>query len=329
MRVSVPLALLAGLILVGGGFAYWTQQKAVRLPDGFANANGRLEVERVDIASKYAGRVAEISVKEGDDLGRGAVVARLDTSELLAQLAAAKAAVQRAAASISRAEAEIAIREAEHNLSEIEMRRAVELERRAAGTAAEAERRKAQHHVAEAQILAARAAFEDAKAAQAAAKAQVEQIDAILADSTLRTPVSGRVEYKLVQTGEIVAAGGRLATMLDLNDVYMTVFLPTSYAGRVRVGSEARIVLDAISNYVIPANVSFVAAEAQFTPKTVETANEREKLMYRVKLTVDPKLLEVYRDFIKAGLTGNAYVKVIPSAVWPSHLAPRLPDVTN
>ena len=137
MRASVPLALLAGLILAGGGFAYWTQQKATRIPDGFASANGRLEVERVDIASKYAGRVAEIGVKEGDDLDRGAVVARLDTSELLAQLAAAKAAVQRAAASISRAEAEIAIREAEHDLSEIEMRRAVELERRAAGTAAE------------------------------------------------------------------------------------------------------------------------------------------------------------------------------------------------
>jgi HlyD family secretion protein len=327
MRASLPLTLLAGLVLAGGGFAYWSQQQAARVPDGFATANGRIEVERVDIASKYAGRVAAIGVKEGDFVEKDAVVASLDTSELLAQLAAAKASVQRAAASISRAEAEIAIREAEHNLSEIEMRRAVELEKRAAGTAAEAERRKAQHRVAEAQILAARAALEDAISAKAVAKAQVEQIEAVLTDSTLRTPVSGRVEYKLVQTGEIVAAGGRLATMLDLNDVYMTIFLPTSYAGRVKLGSEARIVLDAISKYVIPATVSFVAGEAQFTPKTVETANEREKLMYRVKLRVDPKLLDTYRDYIKPGLTGNAYVRAAPGAVWPVHLAPRMPDV--
>lgn len=329
MRASIPLTLLAGLALAAGGYVYWNQQKSARLPDGFAVANGRIEVERVDIASKYAGRVAEIDVREGDFVEKDTVVARMDTAELRAQLAAAKAAEQRAIASVSRAGAEIAIREAEHDLSEIEMRRAVELEKRAAGTAAEAERRKAQHHVAEAQILAARAAFEDAKAATAVAKAQVEQIEAVLADSTLRTPVRGRVEYKLVQAGEIVAAGGRLATMLDLNESYMTIFLPTNHAGRVKLGSDARIVLDAIPNYVIAATVSFVAGEAQFTPKTVETASEREKLMYRVKLTVDPKLLEVYRDYIKAGLTGNAYVRVVPNAAWPVHLAPRLPDVAS
>jgi HlyD family secretion protein len=323
------LALFAGLVLAGGGYAYWSQKQAARTPDGFAIANGRIEVERVDIASKYAGRIATIGVNEGDHVEKDAVIARLDTTELLAQLAAAKASVQRAAASISRSEAEIAIREAEHNLSEIEMRRAVELERRSAGTAAEAERRKAQHQVAEAQILAARAALEDAKAAQALAAAQVQQIEAVLADSTLRSPVRGRVEYKLAQTGEVVAAGGRVATMLDLSDVYMTIFLPTSQTGRIQLGSDARIVLDSISKYVIPATVSFVAAEAQFTPKTVETANEREKLMYRVKLRVDPKLLDTYRDYVKAGLTGNAYVKVIPSAAWPAYLAPRLPDVAS
>jgi HlyD family secretion protein len=292
-------------------------------------ANGRIEVERVDIASKYAGRVAEIRVKEGDFVEKDAVIARLDTAELLAQLAAGKAAVQRAAATIGRAEAEIAIRQAEHHLSEVEMRRAVELERRAAGTAAEAERRRAQHSVAEAQIQAARAALEEAKSAKAVAKAQVNQIDAVLADTTLRTPVAGRVEYRLVQAGEIVAAGGRLATILDLTDVFMTIFLPTSHAGRVGLGSEARIVLDAVPMHVIPATVSFVAAEAQFTPKTVETANEREKLMYRVKLAINPRLLDIYRDYVKAGLTGNAYVQVVPDTAWPPHLATRLPDVPS
>jgi HlyD family secretion protein len=328
MRAPIALALISGLALVGGGYAYWTQQ-AARLPAGIATANGRIEVERVDIASKYAGRVADILVKEGDAVQKNAVIARLDTAELLAQQAAAKASIERAIASISRAEAEIAIREAEYRLSEIEMNRAVELERRAAGTSAEAERRKAQNAVSQAQILAARASLQDARAAQAAAKAQAEQIEAVLADTTMRTPVTGRVEYKLVQAGEIVAAGGRLVTVLDLTDVFMTIFLPTSDAGRVRLGSEARIVLDAIPGYVFPANVSFVAAEAQFTPKTVETANEREKLMYRVKLALDPKLLETYRDYVKAGLTGNAYVMTAPGAAWPANLTPRLPDVSR
>jgi HlyD family secretion protein len=268
-------------------------------------------------------------VREGDFIEKDAVVARLDTAEILAQLAAAKAAVQRAVATIARTEADVAIREADHNLAEIEMRRALELERRAAGTTAEAERRKAQHAIAEAQIQSARAAVIEARAAKEAADAQVAQIEATLADMTLRSPVAGRVEYKLVQAGEVVAAGGRLATILDLSDVYMTIFLPTSEAGRVSLGSDARIVLDAIPNYVVPATVSFVAAEAQFTPKSVETASEREKLMYRVKLAIDPKLLITYRDYVKAGLTGNAYVKVDGSAGWPAHLAPKMPELAS
>lgn len=329
MRASTVLTLLATATLAGGGYLYWNSQFTARPPTGLARANGRIEVERVDIAARLPGRVAEIRVKEGDFVTKGMVIARLDTSELVAQLAAAEASVQRAAASTGRAEAEITIREAEHNLTELEMRRARDLEQRATGTRVELERRTAQHLVAEARIQGARAAVAEAKAAKQTAEAQVAQIKAMLDDMVLRTPVTGRIEYKLVQNCEVVAAGGRLATILDLTDVFMTVFLPTSAAGRVALASEARIVLDSAPEYVVPATVSFVAAEAQFTPKTVETASEREKLMYRVKLAIDPRLLETYRDYVKAGLTGDAYVRVTPDAVWPEHLAPRLPNVSK
>jgi HlyD family secretion protein len=329
MRAPAALALFAALALTGGGYLYWSAQKSAQAPAGLAVANGRIEVERVDIAAKLPGRIAEIRVREGDFVQKGAVIAQLDTSELRAQLAAAEASVQRAIATIGRAEADVAIRVAEHELSEMEMRRAAELEQRAAGTKVELDRRTSQHRVAAAQILGARAAVADAKAAKEVAEAQVAQIKAMLDDSVLRTPVSGRVEYKLVQPGEVVAAGGRVVTILDLTDVFMTIFLPTGDAGRVALESEARLVLDAVPTYVFPAVVSFVAAEAQFTPKTVETANEREKLMYRVKLSIDPRLLETYRDYVKAGLTGNAYVQISANATWPDHLAARLPDVAR
>jgi HlyD family secretion protein len=329
MRAPSALAGIAVVVLAGGGYLYWHSQTGARVPAGLAVANGRVEVERVDIAAKLPGRVAEIRVKEGDFVAKDSVIAQLDTAELRAQLAAAEASVQRAIAAIARAEAEIAIREAEHNLSELEMQRANELAQRSAGTKAELERRTAQHLVAGAQILGARAALADAKAGKEVAEAQVAQIKATLGDMVLRTPVSGRVEYKLVQAGEVVAAGGRLVTILDLSDVFMTIFLPTAEAGRVALGSQARIVLDAAPKYVFPATVTFVAGEAQFTPKAVETANEREKLMYRVKLTADPKLLEIYRDYVKAGLTAVAYVPVSADVVWPESLAPRLPELPD
>ncbi len=86
----------------------------------------------------------------------------------------------------------------------------------------------------------------------------------------------------------------RVLTILDLNDVYMTIYLPAAQAGQLALGDEARIILDAVPQYVVPATISFVATDAQFTPKSVETAEEREKLMFRIKLQVDPKVLDKY-----------------------------------
>ena len=329
MRGPTVFAVAAVLTLAAGGYIYWTHMIAAQTPEGLASANGRIEVTRVDIASKFAGRVAQVRVKEGDAIQKGELIAALDTAELRAQLAGAKAAVQRAIAAIARAETDINIRKAEYDLADVEMQRATRLEQTSAGTRADLERRRAQSLVAAAQIEGSRSALFEAIAAKEAADAQVTQIEAILDDSELHTPASGRVEYKLVQAGEVVAAGGRLVTILDLSDVYMTIFLPTGESGRVALGSQARIVLDSVPNAVFPATVSFVAAEAQFTPKTVETQNERQKLMYRVKLAIDPKLLETYRDYVKAGLTGNAYVQVMPNAVWPAWLSIRLPDVAG
>jgi HlyD family secretion protein len=145
MRAPSVLVLFVVLVLTAGTFAYWSYERANRLPPGFASANGRIEVQRVDIASKLVGRVDEIRVDEGDFVEKGTIIAQLDTSELQAQLDAAKASVQRAIASINRAKAEIAIREAEHQLAEVELERAVELQKRAAGTVALVDQRKAEH----------------------------------------------------------------------------------------------------------------------------------------------------------------------------------------
>ncbi len=326
--VTLPKALaMAGLLLAAAvAITVLAGQRAARLPAGLAKSNGRIEIERIDIASKYPGRIKQIEVREGDDVQANQTIALMDVAELRAQLAAAKAAVRRASQSIERAKAEVVLREAEHKLTEAELKRARELERKEVASTADLDRRIAQHEIAEAQILAAQAAVGDAVAARDATDAEVARIETTIADMTLTTPVEGRVEYRLAQVGTVLAAGGRIATILDLSQTYMTVFLPTSEAGRARLGAEARIVLDAAPGFVVPATVSFVASEAQFTPKTVETTNEREKLMYRVKLRFDPKLIDTYRDHVKAGLTGDAYVKLDAKAEWPRRLDVRLPD---
>ena len=327
MRIAPILAIVVLAAGAAGGYAYWLQAQASRVPPGLARANGRVEVERVDVAAKYAGRIAELRVGEGVLVQKDDILVRIDTTEILAQRTAASASVHRAHQSSARALADVALREAELKLTEADLKRTSELARTNTATQAELDRRTELRDVAKATLDGANVAVEDAKAATEVAEAQVTQIEATITDMTLKAPVSGRVEYRLAQAGEVVASGGRVLTLLDLSDVHMTIFLPTSQVGRVELGSEARIVLDSATDYVVPATVSFVAAEAQFTPKYVETANEREKLMYRVKLHIDRQVLETYRGYVKAGMTGNAYVKIQAGASWPADLTPRLPDV--
>ena len=172
-------------------------------------------------------------------------------------------------------------------------------------------------NAAQAAIVAARAqvtAYESNVRAAAATKAR---INVELADCELKAPRDGRVQFRIAQPGEVIGAGGKVLNMVDLADVYMTFFLPETVAGRVAMESEVRIVLDAAPQYAIPAKVSFVASTAQFTPKTVETASERQKLMFRVKARVDRELLRKYIEQVKTGLPGVAWVRLDDQAEWP------------
>jgi HlyD family secretion protein len=108
--------------------------------------------------------------------------------------------------------------------------------------------------------------------------------------------------------------------MLDTSYVYMDIYLPTVDAGRVALGSDARIVLDAYPGHVIPAKVVFVASQAQFTPKTVETKDERDKLMFRVRVRIDPDRLKGHAQLVRSGLPGLAYVRTDPHTPWPPQL---------
>lgn len=159
-----------------------------------------------------------------------------------------------------------------------------------------------------------------AQAEVEAAKATLQRIVADIEDSTLRSPRDGRVQYRTAEPGEVPAAGGRVLNLVDLGDVYMTFFLPTAQAGRTALGADVRIVLDAAPKVVIPAKVSFVSDVAQFTPKTVETEQEREKLMFRVRAQISPDLLRKYITQVKTGLPGVAYVQLDPNAEWPAEL---------
>jgi HlyD family secretion protein len=278
-----------------------------------------LEAVEVDIATKIAGRLAELGPREGDMVEAGAVVARLDADDLRAQLRAAEAQVVQARKAVEESRPGCASRvpmcrwrarpEAFGEPGREGLHQPSKLDTDQTGMeGAMAGMDQAQSRVAE------------AEAALAAAVAKVDSLQATLNDTSLKAPISGRVLYRLAEPGEVLAAGGKALTLLDLSDMYMTIYLPTDKAGQVALNSEARIVLDALPGQPIPAVVSFVAPKAQFTPREVETRTEREKLMFRIKVKPDPAWLAAHRDLAKGGLPGVAYVRLDANAPWPANL---------
>lgn len=324
MRLQWIAIAGALLIAVFGGWA-WFNRGTGDPPPGFTKTNGRIEAERVDIASKFAARIKEVVVKEGDPVTAGQVLARLDTAEIEAQLTEAEAAKRQAEQQLDQAIALLAQRKSELTLATQQLDRSLGLVDKGFTSRETVDTRQAAKLTAEAAINSANAQISLAKAAIEAADARVNRLKVDIEDYTLKAPRSGRIEYRLALPGEVIAVGGKVLTLLDLTDVYMTVFVPTSEAGRLEIGGEARLIFDAAPQYVVPARVTFVAADAQFTPKYVETKIEREKLMFRVKLQIPAEILERYASIVKTGVPGVAYMKLGREPVWPDRLAIKLP----
>ena len=320
------LLVLACIVAGGGAGAwYWWQQQLNALPPGIAKSNGRLEAEQTQITTKLAGRIAVVLVKEGDMVHAGQVLARMDTSTLEAELAAAKAEVAVAEHKKAQAAAQIVQQQANLVFAKQQLTRATILYHQGFGTGEKLDQQTDQVKSTQATLDTAVAGLAAAKASIAAAQSVAATIQSNIDDSTLVAPIGGRIQYKLARPGEVLPAGGRVLTLLDLSDVYMTIFVPASVAGPLGIGDDARVTLDPLPGYVFPAKVTFVATEAQFTPKTVETAEEAAKLMFRVKLTIDPRLRKRYEEQVKTGIRGIGFVRSGPNVAWPAKLAVKLP----
>jgi HlyD family secretion protein len=304
----------------GGGAYYWWKQSQAQLPLGIVWGNGRLEADEINIATKFAGRIAEISADEGDMVKAGQVVARMDTQELTASLKKSEAQVRQAHKAVEEANANLTQQNAQVLLAQQEMDRASYLVQRGVSTKELLDQRQQQLDGANAALRAATARVTIAEHALEAATHDVELYTVQIADNTLVAPSDGRIQYRLARVGEVLPAGGKVFAMLDITYVYMDIYLPTEAAGKVRFGADARIVLDAYPNVAIPAKVSFIATQAQFTPKTVETQSERGKLMFRIRVRIDPERLRARGDAVRSGLPGVAYIRTDPAVGWPPAL---------
>jgi HlyD family secretion protein len=317
LRIALVIAVIVG----GAGAAlYWWEHTRSQLPPGIAWGNGRIEADEIDIDTKFAGRIAQMLADEGDMLKAGQIVARMDTQDIAASLKKSEAQVQQAQKAIEEATANVAQQTSLKLLAQQEFDRASDLVKKGAQTKEVLDQRQQQLDGANAALKAAQARVTEAQHALEASTHDVELYTVNIADNTLVAPKDGRIQYRIANVGEVLPAGGKVFTMLDISYVYMDVYLPTTEAGKVKIEADARILLDAYPNVAIPAKVSFIATQAQFTPKMVETKDERDKLMFRIRVKIDPERLRARADRVRSGLPGIAYVLLDPAVAWPPRL---------
>lgn len=325
INISKSIAAIFLAVAAAAGAWMYVSGRPEPLPDGFVKGNGRIEAEQIEIAPTVAGRVVSVMASEGSLVSPGEILVIMDTDELSAMLDRANAEI--ALAHQSKAEAQAVVLQRESEL----LRAALELERATSLLASENisetvfEERDTAHQVAEAILGAAKARVQTAESRITASLAEARRINEQITDSSLTAPAYGRVLYRLAEPGEVVAAGAPILTVLCLEKVYMDVFLPAREAGFLPIGAEARIILDVLPDYAIPAVVSFVSPEAQFTPKQVETVSEREQLVFRVRVRIPQALVEGRIEHVKTGLRGEAIVRLDAQSAWPEALERRIP----
>jgi len=279
--------------------------------DGTIHLNGRIEAPMVDLGPKVPGRVTQVFVREGDRVKAGALLVRLDLGETAIAVEREQAGVRSAQAREQDLEAGSRESEVEVIQAELADRRAAvalaakELERqrflldRKVGTQrdydrtrTELERARAAQRVSEERLELAREGTRrnQTRAAQAdteRATAVLKQSVAVARENEIRAPADGVIVHRLAEPGQLVGAGQAAVTMAFANRLYVRTFIPETKLGRVRMGTPARVTVDAFPGRDFPARITEIAPEAEFTPKAVETKAERVNLVYAAKADLD------------------------------------------
>jgi len=344
--------IISLLVIATIGMAWYLiksyKEEAIYRNPAFSSGNGRLEATEINIAAKLAGKIEEVLVDEGDYVKAGQTLVQMQTNTLVAELEQANAQIKVKEAELEQAKAQVEVEEAALAAAKSTLAAAVSTMNNAKSrydrskellekdvtsrqtfendealyqsACADVDTAKANIQSVEAAIISDKAAVQKAEAAILAAKADADRIQADIDDSTLTAPLDGRIQYRIAEVGEVLSSGGRVLNLVDLTDVYLTFFVPEEVAGQIALGADARIVLDAMDDVAIPASISYVASVAQFTPKSVETRVEREKLMFRVKAKISAELLKQYVEYVKTGIPGVAWVRLDDKEPWPDFL---------
>jgi HlyD family secretion protein len=251
--------------------------------DGTITGSGTLEAREVLISAKSSGQITELAVREGDDVNLGQVIARVDVEKLLIQRKQAAAGLNELRLTISNSRRAATL--AKDNLVNVEKKYQRFSALLAEGSLTQQQfddmdtARKAaqtQHETAETMLLSLKAKEEQVLA-------QIELLDNQIADGEITAPIAGTVLETYLEAGEIARPGSPVASLADLKNVWIKIFLKENELGKIRLGSAATLRISSQDN-TFPGKVTWISDKAEFTPKNVQTKEARADLVYAVKV---------------------------------------------
>jgi len=297
MKKTITLTFV--IIAVAAFIAvWWLFFRVTPLPEGLVQANGRIEGDHYTVAGKIAGKIIELKAREGDEVKKGQVLAKLDDAQINAKVSQAQEGLVVAEA-LCRA-AEVSEQQSRHDQTRLQ-----NLQHKNSASKQAAEQATSAWKVAKERLAAA-------KAQCGVSTAALQEVLSLKDDLTIRAPAKGVITTRIVDEGEVVAAGSPLLDIVDLDRLYLKVYVPEKQIGKVRLGLPARIYSDAFPDKPFPATVRYIASRAEFTPKEVQTPDERVKLVYAVKLY----LTENAEHQLTPGLPADAVIRWKESVEW-------------
>ncbi|HKS56487.1 MAG TPA: efflux RND transporter periplasmic adaptor subunit [Steroidobacteraceae bacterium] len=306
--------ILLGALAAGSYAAYrWLTPPA--LPEGLLYGGARVEGTEVTVSSEVAARVIESALIEGATVRAGELLVRLDPKDIEAQRDRARA--EREAARRERERLARDLATAEHHLATARRddRRYEALVRE--GTIAFQQREQASNVLAEAQgrVEALNVALTQATARIEALDKTVQLADSQLAKAVITAPLSGSVLVKSIEVGELATPGRSIATLVDLDRIELKIYIPEQDIGKLRLGNDARVRIDAFPGEYIAARVSRIDSQAQFTPRDIHMPDERVRLVFGVTLALDNPV-----GRLKPGMPADAWVRWNTGTAWPAEL---------
>ena len=312
-RIWIVAAIL--LLLAAGSAIVYFRMQPERQASQVVFGSGRIEADEVRLAPEVAGRLLENRAREGQVVGAGETVARIDPVDFelqTSQAAAQQTAIRRSGSQI---EAQIALAEHHVRTASADLARYQNLRRKGWVTLQQVEARQDAYESAVGQLRALREQRAQAGAQSDAAGRTLALARNRLGRTVIVSPLTGSVLERLAEPGEVVAAGQSLAVIANLNRVRLKVFVSERDLGRIRLDAPARIRVDAFPDRFFAARVARIDAQAQFTPRDVHMEDERVRTVYGVTLEALNR-----EGLLKPGMPADAWVLWDPANGWPARL---------